>query len=150
MRQTHADLRTLAVGIHPAVLSDRGLVEAVATRSSQLPIGVRIDAKAIDGARFDAEIEGAAYFLVSEALTNVVKHAAATEAGVRIGRDNGHLRVEIWDDGSGFDPARSSGSGIAGLRDRLEALGGSLRVEPRPGGGSLLVGRVPARERADG
>jgi signal transduction histidine kinase len=138
------ELRELARGIHPAVLEDRGLLEAIQTRAGRLPIGVRIQVDAADrDARYPPEIEGAAYFLVSEALTNVLKHASAREVEVRLASDDGRLRVEVLDDGCGFDPAVVPQAGLRGLRDRIEALGGTLRVLSGPAG-TRLSADLPA------
>lgn len=148
LRQTHADLRDLVRGIHPAVLSDRGLAEAAEARASQLPIGVAFRTEpSVVGRRFDPEIEGAAYFLISEALTNVMKHAAVDLAAVCIDVTEGRLVVEVADAGRGFDPSAVEPAGLGGLRDRLEALGGSLDVVAGPGQGTRIVGTLPARER---
>jgi signal transduction histidine kinase len=94
-------------------------------------------------ARYPPEIEGAAYFLVSEALTNVLKHASAREVEVRLASDDGRLRVEVLDDGCGFDPAVVPQAGLRGLRDRIEALGGTLRVLSGPAG-TRLSADLPA------
>ena len=144
--QTLQDLRELAQGIHPSVLSDRGILEAVEARVSRMPIGVAIEADPhLRDARFAQEVEGAAYFLVSEGLANVLKHSAASRAVVRLSSVGGRLVVEIADDGAGFIPADASGSGLTGLRDRFDAVGGTLRITSRPGEGTRLVGDLPAR-----
>jgi signal transduction histidine kinase len=130
------------------VLSDRGLLEAIETRASRLPIGVSIEAEPeMRQVRFADEIEGAAYFFVSEALANVMKHAGATRATVRLSLEGERLLVEVTDDGSGFEPAEASGSGLTGLRDRIEAVGGSFRIGSRPGEGTTLSVHLPARAR---
>jgi signal transduction histidine kinase len=144
------DLRDLAQGIHPSVLNDRGLLEAVEARARAIPLPVRIDVDGrLRGVRFADEVEGAAYFLVSEALANALKHAGALRAEVRIRHDNGHLLVEVSDDGTGFEPAQVPQRGLANLADRLEALGGRLRVSSRPGEGATVSGRVPAQVREE-
>jgi signal transduction histidine kinase len=138
----------LSRGIHPAVLSDQGLLEAIETRATRLPIGVAIDAETeMRQVRFADEIEGAAYFLVSEGLANVMKHARATRASVRLSLEGDRLLVEVSDDGSGFAPAEAPGSGLTGLRDRIEAVGGSFRIRSRPGEGTTLSMSLPARAR---
>ncbi len=134
-RQTLEDIRDLAQGIHPAVLADRGLVEAIEADP------------ALRGARYAEDIEGAAYFLVSEGLANVLKHAAASRASVRLAEAEGRLQVEVSDDGVGFVPAEATGSGLTGLRDRIEAVGGVLVVTAGPGEGSSLRATLPARTR---
>ncbi len=147
-KQTLQDLRELARGIHPSVLSDQGILAAVKSRITRLPIGVRLTAgPELAGGRYPDEIEGAAYFLVCEALVNVVKHAHASQAQVLLSDDGARLRVEITDDGAGFDPADAAGSGLTGLADRIEAVGGSLSIRSRPGAGTVLAGELPVRGR---
>ncbi len=147
-KQTLQDLRELARGIHPSVLSDQGILAAVKSRITRLPIGVRLTAgPELAGARYPDEIEGAAYFLVCEALVNVVKHAHASQAQVLLSDDGARLRVEITDDGAGFDPADAAGSGLTGLADRIEAVGGSLSIRSCPGAGTVLAGELPVRGR---
>ena len=147
-QQTLQDLRELARGIHPSVLSDQGIVAAVRSRITRLPIGVRLTAgPELAGARYPDQIEGAAYFLVCEALVNVLKHAHASQAQVTLSDDGATLRVEISDDGAGFVPAGAAGSGLTGLTDRIEAVGGSLSIRSRPGAGTRLAGELPARAR---
>lgn len=142
------DLRELAKGIHPAVLSDRGLIDAIEARAARLPIGVTIDTDGLArGARYPTDIESAAYFVVSEGLANVLKHASAARATVRLSRTTDALRVEIADEGRGFAPDEVPRSGLIGLQDRVEALGGRLEVLSAPGAGARLVARLPARER---
>ncbi len=126
-----AELRELARGLHPAILTDRGLSPALDSLAGRLPIPIEINAPAD---RFDPTVEATAYYIAAEALTNVVKHADASHARVAIAREAGLLRVEVTDDGcGGADPA--TGTGILGLRDRAEAAGGSLVVVSVPGRG---------------
>jgi signal transduction histidine kinase len=140
------DLRELARGIHPSVLSDRGLVEAIEARAARLPLDVRVEADAESRAgRFAHEIEGAAYFVISEALANVLKHATATHVEVKVVVEGKRLVVEVRDDGSGFEPSEVAGSGLENLRDRMEALGGRLVVASRSGHGTRVTARLPAR-----
>jgi signal transduction histidine kinase len=142
------DLRELARGIHPSLLSDHGLVEAIEARAARMPIPVSVQVDAASrGARFADEIEGAAYFVASEALANVLKHAGAERATVGIGYTNGNLELEVSDDGAGFDPGAAEGSGLANMSDRLEALGGRLKLRSRPGEGTRISARLPARPR---
>lgn len=152
IHQTQADLRKLARGIHPAVLGDRGLVEAIAARAARLPLAVDIDADpAFDDVRFAPEVEGAAYFVISEALANVMKHAQVARATVRLFVEGGGLRIEVADPGCGFDPgAVEEGSGLEGLRDRVQALGGSFEVISSPGAGTRVVVALVVRERERG
>jgi signal transduction histidine kinase len=139
-KQGNEELRELAHGILPPVLSSGGLragVDAFATRFS-LPVQVEVPAE-----RFPAEIEASAYFIVAEALTNVLKHANAKRAEVRVSADDGLLRVEVRDDGvGGADP---DGHGLVGLGDRATALGGRLRIESPAGGGTLVAAAIPLR-----
>jgi signal transduction histidine kinase len=137
--QATEELRELARGIHPAVLSDRGLnaaVDALATRTP-LPVEVEQD---LDG-RLPAEVEAAAYFVVAEALTNVAKHAEADAARVTIQRENGALDVSVADDGGGG--ANAEGSGLRGLADRLSAFDGTLDVHSPEGEGTVVRARIP-------
>ena len=149
-RQALADLRDLASGIHPSVLSDRGILEAIESRAARLPIGVTIEADpGLRDTRFSETAEGAVFFTVSEALTNVLKHSGAERAVVVLTREPGDvLRVEVRDDGHGFDAAAPAhGSGLGGLADRIDALGGTLEIESGAAG-TRLVARLPAVERA--
>ncbi|MGH9209058.1 MAG: sensor histidine kinase, partial [Acidimicrobiales bacterium] len=147
------DIRELAQGIHPTVLGDQGLVHATEDRTTRLPIDVRVHADATTRTtRYDDLIEGAAYFVVSEALANVLKHADADQAHVHIAQDNGHLHIEVTDNGHGFErtttPARSgpvTGTGLLALADRLAALGGHLHIDSTPGQGTTLAARLPAK-----
>jgi signal transduction histidine kinase len=134
------ELRELARGIHPAVLSDRGLQGAIEALAGRLPIPVELSDAPED--RLPAPIEAAAYFVVAEALTNVVKYADASHASVSVVRHNGHAVVEVRDDGvGGADPGR--GSGLRGLADRVAALDGRLELESPPGHGTLLRAEIP-------
>lgn len=134
------ELRDLVRGIHPAVLSDRGLdaaISAIAGRSA-IPVGVDVDLPT----RQPDEVEGTAYFVVVEALTNIAKHSHASEANVSISRNGAWLRIEISDNGlGGADPAR--GTGLSGLRDRIQALDGRMWLESPGGGGTRLVVEIP-------
>ena len=138
-----AELRELARGIHPTLLREEGLLTAVQALARRTPLPVTVEGSA--GDRLPDAVELAAYFLVSEALTNVVKHAAASEAAVRLERTGGTLRVAVVDDGVGGACA-SVDSGLAGLRDRLEVLDARLVVESdpapaRPSGSRSHAGR---------
>lgn len=140
LKQAIADLRELARGIHPAILTEEGLpaaVEALADRSS-LPVRVRADFDA----RLPGPIEATAYFVVSESLANVTKHARASGARVELSRCDGTLRVAVTDDGVGGADA-SRGSGLRGLEDRVAAVRGSFRVDNPPGGGTRVLAEIP-------
>jgi len=134
------ELRELARGIHPAILTDRGLEPALQSLVTRSPVPVTL-AEA-SGERLPENVEAAAYYVVAEALTNVAKYAQASAATVRVSRDNGRAVVEVADDGvGGADPA--AGSGLRGLADRVEALDGRLAVESRPGGGTTVRAEIP-------
>jgi signal transduction histidine kinase len=142
------DLRQLARGIHPSLLSDHGLAEAIEARAARmpLPVSVRLDSAART-ARFADDIEGAAYFVASEALANVLKHSAATRVGVAIGYADGLLELEVSDDGRGIDPQAMSGAGLANMADRVAALGGRVTIDSRPSEGTRVAMTLPARPR---
>ena len=134
------ELRELARGIHPAVLSDRGLRPALEALAGRSPVPVELDGTPPE--RLPPAVEAAAYFVVAEALTNVVKYANATQARVSVSRSNGHAVVEVADDGvGGADPGR--GSGLRGLADRVSALDGSLELRSPHGAGTLLRAEIP-------
>jgi signal transduction histidine kinase len=133
------EVRELAHGILPSVLASGGLragVESLVTRVS-LPVEVSVSA-----ARYSPALEATAYFVIAEALTNVVKHAHATRAEVRVRDDGRVLRIEVGDDGDG-GARLGVGSGLVGLDDRVSTLGGDLRVESPPGAGTRLVAALP-------
>jgi signal transduction histidine kinase len=135
-----AELRELARGIHPAVLSDRGLDTALETLARRAPVPVEV--AALPGERLPEAVELAAYYVVSEALTNVAKYAEASHAVVDIGRDNGRLVVEVSDDGvGGADPEQ--GTGLRGLADRLAVIEGRLEVDSERGRGTTITARIP-------
>ena len=133
------ELRGLARGIHPAVLSDHGIDAAIRTLAERASFAVAIEGTA---GRLPEHIETAAYFVVAEALTNVAKHANANRALIRIGRDPAGLTIEIDDDGVGAaNPGQ--GSGLHGLADRVGALGGRFSVSSAPGGGTRIQAEIP-------
>jgi signal transduction histidine kinase len=134
------ELRDLARGIHPAVLTERGLEAALGALVQRAAVPVHLRAS-VPG-RLDTPIEAAAYFLVSEALTNVAKHAQADAVSVDVACEDGTLVVTVADDGvGGVDPVR--GSGMRGLVDRVNAVGGDLEVRSEPGRGTRLCARLP-------
>ncbi|HET7928834.1 MAG TPA: GAF domain-containing sensor histidine kinase [Actinomycetota bacterium] len=136
------DLRDLARGIYPPLLADGGLVPALEAQARKAPLPVRVEAG--DVGRYPRALESAVYFCALEALNNVAKYAGATAAIVRLGQSNGHLSIEVIDDGRGFDPgAADRGTGLQGMADRLDAIGGELRVDSAPGRGTTVVGRIP-------
>lgn len=134
------ELRELARGIHPAVLTDRGLRVAVEALARRAPMPVRIEE--LPESRLPPAVEAAVYYLAAEALTNAVRHARATEVTVRVMQTARLVTVEVADDGVGGGELRE-GSGLDGLRDRFEALGGSLSVDSPPGQGTVVRGRLP-------
>jgi signal transduction histidine kinase len=135
------DLRDLARGIHPAVLSDLGLGAALDALAGRAPVPVEVTG--VPSTPLPNAVEAAAYFVIAEALTNVAKYARANECSVCLSLEDGRLRVEIRDDGvGGADP--STGSGLLGLRDRVEALDGSLEVDSPPGDGTAVIVELPA------
>ena len=135
-----AELRELARGIHPTLLREQGLLTAVEALARRTPLPVSVEGSA--GGRVPDAVELAAYFLVSEALTNVVKHAEATEATVLLERTRGTLRVAVEDNGVGGARV-SPDSGLAGLRDRLEVLDARLVIESEPGAGTSISVEIP-------
>jgi len=137
------ELRELARGLHPAILGDRGLRTALESLAARVPIPVEIEAP---DDRLPEHIEATAYYIVSEAMTNVAKHAAARRAHVSVRREDGMLRCEISDDGRGGADT-SSGTGILGLRDRAEAAGGTLSVISPPGRGTVVSAALPLSDR---
>jgi signal transduction histidine kinase len=143
LEQALSELRELARGLHPAVLADRGLAPALEMLATRSPLPVIVEGVPED--RLGTALEAAVYFVVAESLTNAVKHAEATEVHVQMALTPGELIVEIADDGhGGADPDR--GSGLRGLADRVEALGGTLAVESRKGSGSIVRAQLPMDE----
>jgi PAS domain S-box-containing protein len=139
LAQALAELRELARGIHPAVLTDRGLRPALEALAARAPIPIEL---VTADERFPSEVEAAAYYVVSETLTNVAKYAQATSARVEVGRWNGVLRILVSDDGvGGADPA--DGSGIRGLVDRVAVLDGSFEIESPAGAGTFVRAEIP-------
>jgi signal transduction histidine kinase len=134
------ELRDLARGLHPAVLTDRGLGPALNDLAARAPVAVEV--AALPGKRLPEPVETAAYYFLAEALTNVVRHAHATIVTVSVTRTGDRARIEVRDDGTGgADPGH--GSGLRGLAERLEALGGCLELDSPPGAGTILIGQLP-------
>jgi signal transduction histidine kinase len=140
LRLALEELRELARGIHPAVLTDRGLAAAIAGLASRFPMPVQVLTTPL--ARLPSAVEAAAYFVVSESLANMAKHAGATKATVRVARQNGMAVVEVQDDGCG-GATLDAGSGLKGLADRLAGLDGRLEVVSPPGEGTTVRARIP-------
>jgi signal transduction histidine kinase len=141
---TLQDVREIAYAIHPPVLSDRGLLEAIEAQSTRLavPMAVRAD-PGLRGVRFAAPIEATAWYVLAEALSNVVKHARASEVEVSLVRQDGTLGLVIRDDGCGFDPGRPRGLGLTGLSDRLDTVGGSVTISSEAGAGTSVRVSIP-------
>jgi PAS domain S-box-containing protein len=138
--EASADLRELARGIHPAVLTERGLAPAIDALVSRAPVPV--DVSGLPEDRLPPNTEATAYFTVAEALTNVAKYAEASHVSVRMERENGVLAIEVEDDGVG-GAAASPGSGLSGLADRVGAADGTLEVVSPPGDGTLVRAELP-------
>jgi signal transduction histidine kinase len=136
------ELRELAQGIHPVVLTERGLEPALEVLTARTPLPVSLDVRLRE--RLPEPVEAAAYYVVSEALANVVKHAGAGEAAVRILRSGGSALVEVEDNGEG-GAQLDGGSGLRGLLDRVETLDGYLEVDSRRGSGTLVRAALPLR-----
>ena len=133
------ELRQLAGGIHPGILTQGGLAVALAALANKAPVPVTVDTE-LD--RLQPELEATAYFVASEALTNVAKHAHASSASIRACVESGKLVIEVADNGVG-GAAANGGTGLRGLADRVEAQGGRLRIESPPGGGTRITGEIP-------
>jgi signal transduction histidine kinase len=132
------ELRDLARGIYPPLLADKGLAGALEAHARRSTIPVTIDGDGVG--RYSQAVESAMYFCSLEALNNVAKYANATRAVIRLRDGEGRLEVEISDDGRGFDPdAVRDGTGIRGMSDRLDAIGGSLEVRSRVGSGTVVT-----------
>ena len=140
VEQALAELRDLARGIHPAALSERGLAAALTGLTTRSPVPVQLLAPE---ACAEPAAEAAIYFTVAEALTNVAKHAQATLARVEVDVRCGMLTARVEDDGVG-GTAATPGSGLDGLADRVDALGGTLTIHSPSGGGTIIRARVPA------
>jgi signal transduction histidine kinase len=136
------DLRDLARGIYPPLLADKGLAAALEAQSRKAAVPTEVETDGIE--RYPREIESTVYFCVLEALNNVAKYASATSARITLAQHVGHLSFEVRDDGSGFDvDAARGGTGLQGMADRLDAVGGSLTIVSASGDGATVAGRVP-------
>jgi PAS domain S-box-containing protein len=134
------DLREIAAGIHPAILTQRGLAAAISSMAARLPIAIQLD---VPADRLPEAVEASVYFFCSEGLTNVVKHAQASSAWVRVEPGDGQCTAEVGDDGIGGAWPRSESSGLTGLRDRIGALGGSMEIVSPGTGGTVLRAVIP-------
>ena len=141
------DLRDLARGIYPPLLADQGLPAALEAQARKAAVPTAVSTDGVG--RYPQETEAAVYFCALEALNNVAKYAGATAASVRLEQSNGSLRFEVTDDGAGFDPSATGyGTGLQGMADRLDAIGGQLSVRSAPGTGTTIRGAVPVRSDA--
>jgi signal transduction histidine kinase len=136
-------LRKLARGIYPPLLADEGLGAALEADARKAPVAVTVEANGIR--RYPQDVEAAVYFCCLEALQNAMKHAGpAATVVVRVWEEAGALRFAVTDDGVGLDPAaKATGAGFVNMRDRLGAIGGSLRVQSSPGAGTSVLGVLP-------
>jgi PAS domain S-box-containing protein len=139
------DLRELAAGIHPAILTQRGLAAAIDSLAADLPISVQLD---VPDSRLPAPVEASVYFFCSEALTNVVKHARAGSAWVRVRLIDNRCVAEVGDDGIGGAQPRSETSGLNGLRDRIGAVNGTMDITSPATGGTVLAASIPLPQPA--
>jgi signal transduction histidine kinase len=140
LQQSLAELRELARGIHPAVLTDQGIDAGLRTLATRSPIPVQVTAGDIE---LPEHVATAAYFVVAEALANIARYAHAEHAWVTVARDNGAATVVVRDDGIGGAGTRDSGSGLRGLADRVGALGGQLTIDSPNGAGTRIEAVIP-------
>lgn len=137
-----AELRALSRGIAPPILTDRGLPAALAAAAARSPVPTTLDIDFHDGERLPTPVESAAYFVVTESLTNVAKHSGAAAAQVRVIHDDAAIRITVSDDGrGGAHPGK--GQGLAGLADRLAGVDGQIAVDSPPGGGTVIEAVIP-------
>jgi signal transduction histidine kinase len=140
--QAIEDLRDLARGIYPPLLADKGLVAALEAQARKGSIATQVAAENVT--RYPQQVEAAVYFCALEALNNVAKYSGAHRAEVRLAQSNGDLMFEVSDDGAGFDVDRTNyGTGLRGMADRVEAIGGTLEIRSTPGTGTSVTGRIP-------
>jgi signal transduction histidine kinase len=140
--ETLEDLRDLARGIYPPLLADQGLAAALEAQARKAALPVTVDADGVG--RHGRDVEAAVYFCALEALNNAAKYARASRATVRLSQDDGYLTFSVRDDGDGFDMAATPrGTGVQGMADRLDAIGGTLSVTSAPGSGTTVTGSIP-------
>ncbi len=136
------NLRALARGIYPPLLADRGLAEALAAQARKSIVPTTVEADGVG--RYPPEVEATIYFCSLEALNNIAKYAGASQATIELRSSNEDLVFEISDDGTGFDPASTGyGTGLQGMADRIDSIGGTLRLRSSPGAGTTVIGTVP-------
>jgi signal transduction histidine kinase len=137
------ELRTIASGLHPAALSHGGLAPALRTLARRCPVPVVLDVQLPEGVADSVEV--AAYYVIAETVTNTTKHAEASRIDVTVELRDGRLSVCVRDDGvGGADPA--CGSGLVGLKERIEAMGGTMTLDSPSGGGTTLIADLPLRD----
>jgi signal transduction histidine kinase len=141
LRTGLSELRDLAHGLHPAVLTNRGLEPALTSIAHHSTVPVELSVT-LSGRRLSTSVEAAAYYTVAEALTNVAKYAHATRAWVDVCQSERHLEVEVGDDGKGGADLRP-GAGLQGLCDRIAAISGTLTIDSCPGAGTVLRAKLP-------
>jgi signal transduction histidine kinase len=141
-KQAIVELRDLVRGIHPAILTDRGLDAAVSSLASRCPVPVTVSFELDQYRRLPPPVEATAYFVIAEALTNVAKHSHATSASVHLRELTGTLVLEVCDDGVG-GALNDHGGGLQGLRDRVAGAEGELRISSPVGGPTVLVVELP-------
>ena len=146
LAQAHADLRELARGLHPVALAERGLREALRSLAVNAPVPVELQ---IDDAPLPDDAALAAYFVVAECLANACRYAGAASIRIRVTVGAARLRIEVADDGCGGADL-AAGTGLRGLQDRLDALGGELSVDSPPGRGTRITGVLPLDQRPSG
>ena len=147
--ETLEDLRDLARGIYPPLLADKGLPAALEAQARKSPVPVSVQPDGVG--RYGPDVESAVYFCCLEALNNVAKYAEASTVEIRLSHANGELRFEVVDDGRGFDAAaRGGGTGLQGMADRLDAVGGMLEVRSAPEAGTTISGVVPTEIGREG
>jgi signal transduction histidine kinase len=140
--ETLEDLRDLARGIYPPLLADQGLAAALESQARRSSVAVEVHPDGVG--RYRQDVESAVYFCCLEALNNVAKYAGASHVDIRLASVDGELRFEVSDDGRGFDRSVTSyGTGLQGMSDRLDAIGGSIDVVSAPGEGTTVLGRLP-------
>jgi signal transduction histidine kinase len=140
--QALEDLRDLARGIYPPLLADKGLVAALEAQARKGSVPTEVVADGVG--RYSEDVESTVYFCALEAMNNVAKYSGASAARLSLAQRNGSLTFELSDDGVGFDPAaHGSGTGLRGMADRLDSVGGIFEVRSSPGGGTSVVGRIP-------
>jgi signal transduction histidine kinase len=137
------DLRDLARGIYPPLLADKGLGAALESQARKSPVPISVETDGVE--RYPQDVEAAVYFCALEALNNLAKYASASRATVALAQANGTLTFAVSDDGVGFPVGEgtSGGTGLQGMADRLDAIGGALEIRSAPGEGTTILGRVP-------